>query len=166
MSYIDERKFGANEKLKPYDAFAEELPITYAIGCVRHIAAPLSREIMDCVPCFGQIITDPQVKPAVEDNLDYYKRLLAIDLLVNVYGDENACTTNCMDMSPELADEIIMRFYPSNHDWWISEDGRGYICGILDEPRRHHRILEEMLGDLEKRKYHFHITRAPAEKPQ
>lgn len=163
MSYIDERRFAASEKLKPYDAFAKELPITYTLGCVRHIAKPLNREIIDCVPGFGRIITDPQVKPAVEDNCAYYKKLLAIDLLLNVYGDQNAYTTDCMDLSPELVDEIIMRFYPSNHDWWISEDGRGYVCGILDEPRKHLKILEEMMGDSEKRKYHFQISRVPTE---
>lgn len=166
MSYINERKFSSNEKLKPYDAFADELPITYALGCVRHIAKPLNREIIDCVPGFGRIVTDPQVKPAVEDNCDYYKRILALDILYSVYGDEEVCSTKCMDIPPELADEIIMRFYPSNHDWLISEDGRGFVFGNVDEPRKRLSVLEEMLGDLEKRKYHFQITRAPAASPQ
>lgn len=166
MSYINERKFSSNEKLKPYDAFAEELPITYALGCVRHIAKPLNREIVDCVPGFGRIVTDSQVMPAVEDNYDYYKKILALDLLYSIYGDDNIRSADCADITPELADEIIMRFYPSNHDWLISEDGRGFAFGVIEEPKKHLSVLEDMLGDLEKRKYHFHITRAPAESPQ
>lgn len=157
--YYDERKFNTSEVLKPYDAFAEEIPITYAQGCVRHIAQPLNREIMDCVPDFGKIVTDPQVMPAVQENYDFYKKLLAIDLLYYVYGDDDAWEDYIVSLTPEVADEIIMRFYPSNRNWWISEDGRGYVCGILDEPRKHHVYINEMLGDLEKRKYHFHISR-------
>lgn len=158
MGYYDERKFETSEVLKPYDAFAEEIPITYAQGCVRHIAKPLNREIMDCVPNFGKIVTDPQVMPAVLDNYNFYKKLLALDLLYVVYGDRSALGKTLSEITPEVADEIIMRYYPSNHNWWISEDGRGYVCGTLDE-RRHHEYLEEMLGDLNKRKYHFQISR-------
>lgn len=167
MSYIDERRFANTETLKPYDAFAEKLPITYALGCVRHIAKPLNRKIVDCVPGFGKIITDPQVKPAVDDNCIFYKKLLAMDLLYNVYGDENVEGITFPEIPPELADEIIMRFYPSNPNWIISKDGRGYVCGALDEPREHHPSLEEMWGrDIEKRKYHFQISRVPAEDMQ
>lgn len=164
MGYYDERKYNTSEILMSYDAFAEDLPITYAQGCVRHIAKPLNREIIDCIPNFGKIVTDPQVMPAVLDNYNYYKKLLAIDLLYYVYGDEDAWEQLNTEITSEIADEIIMRFYPSNRNWWISEDGRGYVSGILDEPRQHHVIIKEMFGDLEKRKYHFQVSRVPCDK--
>lgn len=164
MGYYDERRYNTSEILKPYDTFAEDLPITYAQGCVRHIAKPLNREIMDCIPNFGKIVTDPQVMPAVLENYDFYKKLLAIDLLYFVYGDNNAWEDLIIGITPEVADEIIMRFYPSNRNWWISEDGRGYVSGILDEPRQHHVFIEEMFGDWEKRRYHFQVSRVPCDK--
>lgn len=160
MSYYRDRKYNNSETLKPYDIFAKKIPVTYAEGCIRHIAEPLNRVFIDEAPHFGHIVTNSEYETTAKNIYCLYKMALAVETLLTIYGDEDAFPEQWAEVTPEIADEILMRFYPYNYNWVISDDSRGYVIDRVLSPREFHEELNDILSsDPKKRKKYLHFTR-------
>jgi len=116
LNYYKERKFDSSEELKKFDPFEREIPITYTKGCSRHIATPVGRCMLNEQPGFGTVITDEKYLPLVNEGCDFYRKLLAVNTLINIYG-ESAIPNDVDEITPEIANEVLMRFYPSTPSW-------------------------------------------------
>ncbi|MSS36501.1 hypothetical protein [Clostridium porci] len=159
--YFAERGFENVSKLKQYDAYDKPIPIGYTKGCTRHLVKALSKPEVKMQPEFGHIYALPQYEALVRGCVETYQAILAHDLLYSVFENDAPALLEGADLdhiSPELAHEILTRFYPSDYHWLHDREGAipaesGYVT-----PVQHSSYMDGLLHDAEYRKEAFGIN--------
>lgn len=143
--YFENREYESSGTLKKYDPNEKKLPITYSAGCTRRIAKAASRQMEQIEPQFGTLLFNPVYRSGVLEACSYYQRLLALTVLM-IYG-EPVAMEDIDEITPEMASDIIKRFYPSSYNWIISRDSRGYVRGKVENPRQLPEEICDILGN-------------------
>lgn len=144
IGYFENREYESSGALKNYDPNEKQLPITYTAGCTRRIAKFASRRTEQMKPQFGTLLFNPLYMPLVLEACSYYQRMLALTVLM-IYG-EPVSMEDIDEITPEIAADILVRFYPSSYNWIVSCDSRGYIHGRVENPRQQPEDICNILG--------------------
>lgn len=90
LRYYTERKYEESPILKSMDPYRQELPIGYAKNCTRRIDVRESTK--DCRDDLGFGIIHARYldMPAVMDGVDHYNAFALLDLMANVYDENDA----------------------------------------------------------------------------
>lgn len=79
-------------------------------------------------PQFGTLLFNPLYIPLVLEACSYYQHMLALTILM-IYG-EPVSMEDIDEITPEIAADILVRFYPSSYNWIVS----CYNLNMEDEP--------------------------------
>lgn len=145
IGYFGNREYESSESLKKYDPNEKLLPITYSAGCTRRIAKSASRHTVQMKPQFGTLLFNPLYRPVVMDFCRYYQRMLALTVIM-IYG-EPVSIEDIDEITPEMAADILGRFYPASYNWIVSRDSRGYVHGTVENPRQLPAEICDILGN-------------------
>lgn len=164
MSYFTDKKFNHDPKIKDYDVYNKKIPIGYAKGCKRRLVMEEGLVSLQDAPHYGYIMTDMEHVDDLQWRLNHFQALLARDLLVSMCGQKEADVPDLNDITPEMAKEIISRFYPSNIDWFMSAMNEGYTMGIDAPLRIHQQELQRLMMDPEYANEFFNRSLQPSVK--
>lgn len=156
IGYFENREYESSISLENYDPNERRLPITYSAGCTRRIARSASRQTEQIKPQFGTLLFNPLYQPVVMEACSYYQRMLALTILM-IYN-EPVSMEDIDGITPEMAADILGRFYPSSYNWIVSRDSLGYVQGKVQNPRQLPVEICDILGkDPDKRHEYFRV---------
>ncbi|GEM_PF-3815871 len=153
LRYYTERKYEESPILKSMDPYRQDLPIGYAKNCTRRIDVRESTK--DCRDDLGFGIIHARYldMPAVMDGVDHYNAFALLDLMANVYDENDAKAPQnstvldalaYLETRPGYTVEMLRRFYPSNANWMDSQSGEGPNNNRILDPVQHSVMMKHL----------------------